>query len=53
MYSVLFLFGGELQLAACGVLVPQPGIEPVPAAVEAQSPNPGPPGIPRLIYSES
>ena len=26
--------------AACGILVPQPGIQPVPPAVEAQSPNP-------------
>ena len=24
---------------ACRILVPQPGIEPVPPAVEAQSPN--------------
>ena len=24
---------------ACGILVPRPGIEPVPLAVEAQSPN--------------
>ena len=24
---------------ACGILVPSPGIEPVPPAVEAQSPN--------------
>ena len=24
---------------ACGMLVPQPGIEPTPPAVEAQSPN--------------
>ena len=24
---------------ACGILVPQPGIEPVPLAVEVQSPN--------------
>ena len=25
--------------AACGILVPQPGIEPVPPAMEARSPN--------------
>ena len=25
--------------AACGVLAPQPGIEPVPPALEVQSPN--------------
>ena len=24
---------------ACGILVPQPGIEPMPPAVEAQCPN--------------
>ena len=27
--------------AACGILVPQPGIEPVPPDLEAQSLNPG------------
>ena len=27
------------QHAACGILVPRPGIEPVPPEVEAQSPN--------------
>ena len=26
--------------AGCGILVPQPGIEPAPPAVGAQSPNP-------------
>ena len=30
-----------LGLPACGILVPQPGIEPVPPAVEAQSLNYG------------
>ena len=29
---------------ACGIPVPQPGIEPVPPAVEEQSPNTDPPG---------
>ena len=24
---------------ACGILVPQPGVEPMPLAVEARSPN--------------
>ena len=33
--SFLFLFGG----AACGILVPRPGIEPAPLAVRARSPN--------------
>ena len=28
------------MLVACSILVPQPGIEPVPPAVEAQSLNP-------------
>ena len=28
-----------LCLTACGILVPQPGIDPVPPAVEAWSPN--------------
>ena len=28
-----------LHLVACGILVPPPGIEPVPPRVEAQSPN--------------
>ena len=27
------------DLAACGILVPQPGIEPRPSAVKAWSPN--------------
>ena len=28
-----------LHHVACGILVPQPGIEPVPSAVKAQNPN--------------
>ena len=36
-YWSFFLFG--LHCMACGILVPQPGIEPVSPAVEAQSPN--------------
>ena len=37
----LFLFTYLFRLcgAACGILVPQPGIEPVPPAVEGWSPN--------------
>ena len=31
------LFFGGVHCMACGILVPQPGIEPVPPAVEAQS----------------
>ena len=34
--SFFFFFGCA---AACRILVPQPGIEPVPPAVEAWSPN--------------
>ena len=33
----LFCFFG--RCAACGILAPQPGIEPMPPAVEAWSPN--------------
>ena len=36
MINVLF-FGHTTQHA--GILVPQPGIKPVPSAMEAQSPN--------------
>ena len=35
------ILGGGLCHTACGILVPQPGIEPVPAALEAQSTNRG------------
>ena len=38
----LFLFWPHY--AACKILVPQPGIEPTPPAVEAQSLTGGPPG---------
>ena len=34
---VLFCLG--LHHTACGMLVPRPGIEPLPSAVRAQSPN--------------
>ena len=34
---VLFFFGCAIQLA--GILAPRPGVEPVPPAVEARSPN--------------
>ena len=40
--NFFFFFFGLLvwpHCAACGILVPQPGIEPVPPAVEAQSLN--------------
>ena len=35
VFFVLFCFGH----AACKILVPPPGIEPVPPAVEVRSPN--------------
>ena len=35
-FKVVFFFG---RCAACGILVPQPGIEPVPPAVEPRSLN--------------
>ena len=31
--------GGEVCQAVCGILIPQPGIEPLSPAVEAQGPN--------------
>ena len=34
-----FFFSFWPRCSACGILVPQPGIEPVPPAVEAQSLN--------------
>ena len=36
---ILFYFIFWLRRTACGILVPRPGIEPVPPAVEAQGPN--------------
>ena len=32
-----FFWGGGPHLTACGILVPQPGIEPMSLAVEAES----------------
>ena len=34
---LIFFFG--LCCAACGILIPRPGIKPVPPAVKARSPN--------------
>ena len=36
---VLLIFIFWLRREACGILVPQPGMEPVPPALGAQSPN--------------
>ena len=38
LFIYLFIYFWPCR-ATCGILVPQPGIEPVPHAVEAQSPN--------------
>ena len=34
-----FFFFFWLHHAACGILIPQPGVEPGPSAVRARSPN--------------
>ena len=39
LFPDFFFFFFWPHHAACGILVPQPGIEPVPPAVEAQSLN--------------
>lgn len=38
-YFVVWLFVFKSFLASCGTLVPQPGIEPLPSALEVQSLN--------------
>ena len=37
--TVLIIFFFWLSWSACGILVPQPGIEPIPSTVKDQSPN--------------
>ena len=37
--SFSFFLGGGAHRVARGILVPRPGIEPIPPAVEARSPN--------------
>ena len=39
VYSTLSTFFFWLHHPACGILAPQPGIEPAPSAVKAGSPN--------------
>ena len=39
MYHIFFIYLIYLYLASGGILVPQPGIEPGPSAVRAQSLN--------------
>ena len=47
LMTVYFLSGGrKVAHTACRTLVPRPGIEPVPPAVEAQNLNPEPLGDP-------
>ena len=49
-FSFLFLFFW-LHHEACRILVPQPGIEPVPPEVEAQSLNPWTMGeVPEMVF---
>ena len=38
-FLISLFLEGALPHGACGILVPQPGIERVPPAVEAPSPN--------------
>ena len=40
MMAILDFFEGEGHIVVCGILVPYPGIKPVPPAVEAWSPTP-------------
>ena len=39
MYLHMYVFIFWPLLAACGILVPQPGVEPAPPVVEVQSLN--------------
>ena len=39
LFSFFYFFTFCLHCAACGILVPPPGIEPGPSAVRTQSPN--------------
>lgn len=51
MFFFLSFFFFLARSVACGILVPQSGIEPGPLEVEVQSPNPGPSGNPSLAIS--
>ena len=44
IFLVFFSFFFFFCRAACGILVPRPGIEPTPPAMGARSLNTGPPG---------
>ena len=39
LFCFVFCFCFWLRYGACGILVPQPGIEPMPSAVKAWNPN--------------
>ena len=43
---LLFLYFGFFGREACGILAPQPGIEPAPPALEGEVLTTGPPGNP-------
>ena len=47
-YSCFGFFGPE----ACGILAPQPRIEPAPPALEGEILTTGPEGSPELLQSE-
>ena len=38
-HQFCFVFFFFAELVTCGILVPKPGVEPVPSIVKAQSPN--------------
>ena len=46
---LLFLYFGFFGREACGILAPQPGIEPAPPALEGEVLTTGPPGKSLLV----
>ena len=46
VFLIFFFFGPE----ACGILAPQPGIEPAPPALEDNFLTTGSPGTPLLVF---
>ena len=38
-HQFCFVFFFFAELVTCGILVPKPGVEPVPSVVKAQNPN--------------
>ena len=47
LFYVLFFFGPE----ACGILAPQPSIEPIPSALEGEVLTTRPPGQSWLVHA--